>query len=182
MLTDMLYPDRIAVSRFQPWMNGTTVKINSIQEVEAFNCGAHKHDDNNYKTVNIYSLSTTTWQLVRERLDRHISNNQVNGYYETVFADMVNEGCLSFTPVFFDTNRWYEIDTIADLQAAEQMGGLRYLPTVIANDCAVSYSKDHNTPGHIQLNNIHRAKGVPRRQPISAVSAPMVPTSSTFAQ
>jgi choline kinase len=132
MLKDMLYPDRIAVAGLQPCMHGTTVTINSCQEIEAFYCGAHEHDDNHYKTVNIYSLSNITWQLVRERLNHHISNNLVNGYYETVFADMVNEGCLSFTPVFFDANHWYEIDTIADLRAAEHVCGLHHHPTVIA--------------------------------------------------
>ncbi len=131
MLKDMLYPDRIAVARLQPRMNGTTVTINRRQEIKAFYCGAHKHDDTHYKTVNIYSLSTITWQLLRERLDHHISNNMVNGYYETVFADMVNEGCLSFKPVFFDINRWYEIDTIADLRAAEQVFGLHHHPPAI---------------------------------------------------
>ncbi len=131
MLKDMLYPDRIAVAGLRPWMTGTTVTINSRQEIKAFYCGAHKNDDTHYKTVNIYSLSTTTWQLLRERLDQHISNNMVNGYYETVFADMVNEGCLSFKPVFFDINHWYEIDTIADLRAAEQVLGLHHRPPAI---------------------------------------------------
>jgi len=45
----------------------------------------------------------------------------VNGYYETVFADMVTEDCLSFSPVFFNADRWYEIDTIDDLIAADQV-------------------------------------------------------------
>ena len=119
MLTDMLYPDRVAVAKIEPWMNGTTVTINSHMEIEAFHCGAQTVDGQQYKTVNIYSLSASTWQLVRERLDYHISRNLVNGYYETVFADMVKEDCLFFTPVFFDTNSWYEIDTITDLRAAE---------------------------------------------------------------
>ena len=52
-------------------------------------------------------------------MDDHIADNMVNGYYETVFADMVEEDCLFFKPVFFDTNSWYEIDTITDLRAAE---------------------------------------------------------------
>ena len=119
MLTDMLFPDRVAVAKIEPWMNGTTVTINNLMEIEAFHCGAEITDGQQYKTVNIYSLSAATWQLVKERLDVHISNNMVNGYYETVFADMVKEDCLSFTPVFFDSNSWYEIDTITDLRAAE---------------------------------------------------------------
>ena len=121
MLGSMLEPDRIAVSRLQPWMNGTTVTINSNQKINAFQKDVRHPCNSHYKTVNIYSLSTQTWQLVRERLDHHISNNMVNGYYETVFADMVTEDCLSFTPVFFNADHWYEIDTIDDLLAAGQV-------------------------------------------------------------
>jgi choline kinase len=119
MLTDMLYPDRVAVAKIEAWMNGTTVTINNLMEIDEFHCGTTTTERQQYKTVNIYSLSNATWKLVRERLDHQISNNMVNGYYETVFADMVQEDCLSFTPVFFDANSWYEIDTITDLRAAE---------------------------------------------------------------
>ena len=119
MLKDMLYPDRVAVAKIEPWMNGTTVTINNLMEVDKFHCGTTITENEQYKTVNIYSLSNATWKLVKERLDHHISNNMVNGYYETVFADLVQEHCLSFTPVFFDVDSWYEIDTITDLRAAE---------------------------------------------------------------
>lgn len=129
MLKEMLYPDRIAVAKIEPWMNGTTVTINNHMEVDSFHCGAQKTDGQQYKTVNIYSLSSATWKLVKERLDQHISNNMVNGYYETVFADMVQEESLLFTPVFFDTNSWYEIDTITDLRAAEQVCSLLDQPS-----------------------------------------------------
>ena len=119
MLTDMLYPDRVAVAKIEPWMNGTTVTINDLMEIDEFHCGAQTTGGQHYKTVNIYSLSAATWQLVKVQLETHIANKRVNGYYETVFADMVQEGSLFFTPVFFDTNSWYEIDTITDLRAAE---------------------------------------------------------------
>lgn len=135
MLKDMLLPDRIAISKLQPWMNGTTVTINNSQKVDAFyDNDTYKNDNNQYKTVNIYSLSTTTWQLVQERLERQISDNMTNGYYETVFSDMVDEGFLSFTPVFFKKNRWYEIDTIADLRAAEQVCDVHCHSSVIPID------------------------------------------------
>ncbi len=119
MLTDMLYPDRIAVAKIEPWMNGTTVTVNEHMEIDAFHNVTVTPGEEHFKTVNIYSLSSATWQVVKQRLDHYISNNMVNGYYETVFADMVKEGCLSFTPVFFDTSSWYEIDTLTDLRAAE---------------------------------------------------------------
>ncbi|MCP4624041.1 MAG: hypothetical protein GY850_10975, partial [bacterium] len=122
LLKNMLRPDRIAVARLQPWMSGTTVEIDNRQQVKAFRCGGIEcRGTMHYKTVNIYSLSRFSWQLVRERLDLHISNNKVNNYYETVFAELVEEGHLAFAPIFFDANRWYEIDTINDLHAAEQL-------------------------------------------------------------
>jgi len=119
MLTDLLYPDRIAVAKIESWMNGTTVTVDDHMEIDAFHSAVASSDEEHFKTVNIYSLSSRTWGLVKQRLDQYISNNMVNGYYETVFADMVREGCVSFTPVFFETGSWYEIDTITDLRAAE---------------------------------------------------------------
>lgn len=119
MLTELLPPDRIAVAKIEPWMNGTTVTLNDHMEIDAFHSSTLSPDEEYFKTVNIYSLSLSTWRLARERLDQYISSNKVSGYYETVFADMVKDGCLTFTPVFFDNDRWFEIDTITDLQAAE---------------------------------------------------------------
>jgi choline kinase len=173
MLRDMLHPDRIAVARLQPWMNGTTVTINGRREIEAFCCGAHSHGSNQYKTVNIYSLSTGTWQLVRERLQQHIGNGLVNGYYETVFADMVSEGCLSFTPVLFDANRWYEVDTIADLRAAEQVWGLHHRPAPMRTDHMVSQVKGQAPSAPERPEAIGRIESGSRRRPGGEVSAPM---------
>ncbi|MBW1750870.1 MAG: phosphocholine cytidylyltransferase family protein [Deltaproteobacteria bacterium] len=178
MLTDMLQPDRIAVSKLQPWMNGTTVTINRYQKIKAFQKDIQKPDDNHYKTVNIYSLSTLTWQLVCKRLDHHISNNMVNGYYETVFADMVTEECLSFTPVFFDADRWYEIDTIADLRAAAQVCSRHHLPFALIHD---HQGSDQIDLGFLQASRrlpaIARSKRGSRRYPNRKVVAPMMPAS-----
>jgi choline kinase len=178
VLKNMLYPDRIAVARLQPWMNGTTVTINNRQKIEAFHGGAHKRDDNHYKTVNIYSLSTITWKLVRERLDQHISNNMVDGYYETVFEDMVNEGCLSLTPVFFDANSWHEIDTISDLRAAEQVCGLHH-PPAITTDYVVNDPKGQSYPPTFKrLKSIGRIKRSSRHNPDKKVLAPTMPSAA----
>jgi len=129
MLKDMLQPDRIAVAKLQPGMDGTTVTINNQQKVGAFYDGTYKRDNQHYKTVNIYSLSRHTWHLMCDRLDQQISLNRVNGYYESVFADMVSEGCLSFSPVIFDHKRWHEIDNLVDLHEAERMRTLRHQPS-----------------------------------------------------
>jgi NDP-sugar pyrophosphorylase family protein len=177
LLSDMLQNDRIAVARLQPWMSGTTVTINDRREIERFYCGAHKHDHKQYKTVNIYSLSTGTWQMVRERLQQHIAKEMVKGYYETVFADMVSDGCLSFTPVLFDNNRWYEIDTIADLRAAEQMWGLHHRPPAILTDHMGSEVKGQGYPPACRhLEAIGRIERAPAelKAPPAAISAERV--------
>ncbi|MCD4755394.1 MAG: phosphocholine cytidylyltransferase family protein [Deltaproteobacteria bacterium] len=120
LLEDMLCPDRIAIARMQPWMNGSRVTVNRFQEVKAFWIGtARPPDELTYKTVNIYSLSLSSWHRIRERLDQYISAGRVNDYYEAVFAEMVADGSLSLQAVSFDGRPWYEIDTIEDLAAAE---------------------------------------------------------------
>lgn len=121
MLKDMLIPDKIAISKLLPWMNGTTVELNAQEGVTAFHAKRDINDNPKYKTVNIYSLSLQSWQRVITRLDRYIADERVGGYYETVFADMVGDGTLKFDAVFFDENRWYEIDTIEDLHEAENL-------------------------------------------------------------
>ena len=177
MLAGMLRPDRIAVAKSKPYMDGTTVTINSCQKVEAFYNGAHRHDDKHYKTVNIYSLSAKTWQVVRERLDQYISNNQVNGYYEMIFADMVNEGSLSFTPIFFDTKYWYEIDNVDDLRAAELICD-HHLPTISPEHMAINPTKGlcYPTPAGMRLRAIKRISRDTRRHPVTKVVMPMTST------
>lgn len=154
MLTDMLYPDRVAVAKIEPWMNGTTVTINKLMEIDAFYCGTATTDRKEYKTVNIYSLSNATWNLVRERLDHHISNDMVNGYYETVFADLVREDCLFFTPVFFESNSWYEIDTITDLRAAERVCHCHDLSLSVPIDRLENSSIDVSYPHDIKKSTV----------------------------
>ncbi len=122
LLDDMLYSDRVAIARMQPWMNGSTVTVDRFQKVEAFWIGtAGPSDAPMYKTVNIYSLSRSSWHRIKERLDQHISAGGLNSYYETVFAEMVADGSLSLQTVSFDGKPWFEIDTIEDLAAAEEI-------------------------------------------------------------
>ena len=123
MLTEMLQPDKIAVSLIRPWMNGTTVTVGPGQRVTAFHVGGVKGDMPHYKTVNIYCLSPPIWNEIIKRMARYISEGRVNEFYEAVFADMVADGMLSLETVFFDPDNWYEIDTIADLKEAERMFG-----------------------------------------------------------
>jgi choline kinase len=122
LLGAMLYPDRIAVAKMQTWMNGSSVTINQSQQVKAFWTGnADSFGETKYKTVNIYSISLNSWYGIVKRLDKHISAGKVNGYYETVFTEMIDDGSLNFKIVSFDGKPWYEIDTIEDLAKAEKL-------------------------------------------------------------
>jgi choline kinase len=122
LLHAMLHPDKIAIAQMQPWMNGTCVTIDRHKRVMSFLtdeaplCGQMKH-----KTVNIYSISRTSWHRIVKHLDKHIEDGKVHEYYEVVFAEMLAGGSLSFDSVSFDSKPWYEIDTIEDLAKAEQL-------------------------------------------------------------
>ncbi len=119
MLKELLTPDRIAISKILPWMNGTTVALNADERVTAFHAKSSLNNGPKFKTVNIYSLSLQSWQKAITYLDRYIADDRVNEYYEAVFSDMVADNELRFNAVFFDKNRWYEVDTIEDLHQAE---------------------------------------------------------------
>jgi L-glutamine-phosphate cytidylyltransferase len=119
LLEEMLKPDRMAISRQLPWMNGTTVTLGA-EGVSAFCLGEMSRPDaTHYKTVNIYSFAKETWRAVCERLDSYIAAKRTGDYYESVFAEMVAAGTLELEPVLFEANSWYEVDTLDDLAAAE---------------------------------------------------------------
>ncbi len=119
LLDDMVYPDRMAVALMQPWLNGTTVSLDRANKVTQFHKGTtDSYSDIRYKTVNIYSFSLLSWQAIVKRLNQFITEGNVNCYYETVFAELIEEKSLAFGSVSFDHKPWYEIDTIKDLAKA----------------------------------------------------------------
>ncbi len=145
LLTEMLYPDRIAIAQMKPWLNGSTVTINSSNAVDAFHSDAENNSkQTQYKTVNIYSLSLASWNRVVKKLDQYILAGRVNDYYETVFRQMVSEKTLSFQAVFFDKKPWYEIDTVEDLASAEKLfpaGIIKNIPVYGLKDTATNTRK-----------------------------------------
>jgi GTP:adenosylcobinamide-phosphate guanylyltransferase len=127
LLEPLLRPDRIAVSRQLPWMSGTTVTLDAEGMVNAFFVappgvyGAHCTDSDHFMAVNMCSLSRETWREVSRRLDQHVAAGQTGCFYETVFAEMTADGCMTVEAVIFPTERWYEVDAVVDLRAAELM-------------------------------------------------------------
>jgi NDP-sugar pyrophosphorylase family protein len=103
-------------------MQGTTVTLDEWQRVAAFQMGGGTpRNPLAYKTVNIYSLSLSTWHHMRQRLDSYVFSGRVNDYYEAVFRDMTADGAFNPVAVPFDHGNWYEIDTVEDLCAAQKL-------------------------------------------------------------
>jgi len=120
LLRDLQQPDRIAVSSLQHGMNGSTVTVDRSLRVRAFQLGEVPDVDGlRYKTVNICSLTLRSWRQVIRRLGQHVAAGRVNDFYERVFAEMADDGSLSFLAVFVDPHAWHEIDTLEDLHKAE---------------------------------------------------------------
>ena len=125
LLAPLLQPDRIAVSRQLPWMGGTTVTLDGAGNVNVFYpqppgvYGRHCTDSDHFMALNIYSLARATWGAVCERLDHHVAAGQTGYFYESVFEEMAVDGNITLAAVIFPAERWYEIDTPADLEAAE---------------------------------------------------------------
>ena len=122
LLDEMVYPDKMAVAKMQPWLNGATVSLNKQNQVTKFHKGTtDTYTDIRYKTVNIYSFSLSSWRAIVKKLNQYIDIGRVNCYYEAVFSEMIDDKSLSFESVSFDHKPWYEIDTIHDLAEAEKL-------------------------------------------------------------
>ncbi len=133
LLAPLLEPGRIAVSPQLPWMNGTTVTLDGDGNVNAFFpppgiYGHHCTDAGHFMAVNICSLARDTWREVGERLDSHVAAGQTSLFYESVFEEMTAAGSMAPAAVIFPAERWYEIDTPADLKAAELVFPRRLYP------------------------------------------------------
>ncbi len=122
LLQPMMTPDRIAVSQRLPWMNGSVVSLDQTDKVSSIR--PHGYQPGKaalFKTVNLYSFSLATWRTITTRLQQHIDAKQLSDYYETVLTELIDESRVSLEAVFFDETRWYEVDTLPDLRAAEKM-------------------------------------------------------------
>lgn len=72
-----------------------------------------------FKTVNLYRLSAAFTSALAPRLEA-AARKRPEAYYETVFADMVADG-IAMRALVAAPHRWVEIDTDADLRAAERL-------------------------------------------------------------
>lgn len=113
------------IASYEPWMDGTCVKLDSENNIIDF-VTSKKFDFNNtkdlYKTVNVYKFSKEFNKCYIKFLEAYLSSNGENQYYETVLETMINvlpNELKGF--VLNDNQKWYEIDDKQDLDIAESI-------------------------------------------------------------
>ncbi len=111
------------VDKYQPWMDGTVVKVDEEDNITAFipkEFFDYEEADEYYKTVNIYKFSK---EFIRDTylpfLKAYVEVMGKNAYYELVlrvisFLEKANVKALRL-----EGEKWYEIDTLQDIKNAE---------------------------------------------------------------
>ena len=129
-LTQTPEPNVAIVERFRPPMDGTVILTKGLRAnglwVSRMVLKVQQGDDFDFasalKTVNIYKLSQEVLQdhIVPE-LDSYIVQKRSDQYYEAVFADLISRDSMRLAVLNAAPNRWAEVDTLEDLQAAEEL-------------------------------------------------------------
>lgn len=125
LLTNDSRPNLALVAKYESWMDGTMVCIDTDNNIVNFvSKAAFCYDDIDkyYKTVNIYKFSKefsrTKYVPFLEAYTKAIGNNE---YYENVLRviTLLNGKELKALPI--KNEKWYEIDDKQDLDIAEAL-------------------------------------------------------------
>ena len=125
LLIDNPFPNIALVAKYESWMDGTMVRIDSDNNIVNFVPKAafdYKETDSYYKTVNIYKFSKefsqTKYVPFLEAYTKAVGNNE---YYENVLRiiSFLNSHDLKALPI--TNEKWYEIDDKQDLDIAEAL-------------------------------------------------------------
>lgn len=117
--------DLALVAKYEPWMDGTMVTINTDREILDFVSKEnfdYNQKDKYYKTVNIYKFSkefsSCYYVPFLEAYSKVMGNNE---YYEQVLRVLcqLRNSPLKALPI--TDEQWYEIDDIQDLDIASTM-------------------------------------------------------------
>ena len=71
--------------------------------------------------MNVYSFGAQGWSRISKSLSEHIARGETGDYYEAVLAAIHDRDELHLRAVVYPKSSWYEIDTAADLVAAQQL-------------------------------------------------------------
>ncbi|MBF0715440.1 aminotransferase class I/II-fold pyridoxal phosphate-dependent enzyme [Gemelliphila palaticanis] len=129
-LIDLLIDDSRSnlalVSKYERWMDGTSLRINSKEEILDFISGKDfkfSEADNYYKTVNIYKFSKEfSKNIYFPFLETYMNVKGKDEYYEDVLKMIIDlkSNYISAKSVPKNYN-WYEIDDEQDLKIAENI-------------------------------------------------------------
>ena len=125
LLTGNPYPNLALVAKYETWMDGTMVRLDTDNNIVNFVPKAafdYNETDSYYKTVNIYKFSRefskTKYVPFLEAYSKAVGNNE---YYENVLRiiSFLNSHDLKALPITHE--KWYEIDDKQDLDIAEAL-------------------------------------------------------------
>jgi hypothetical protein len=107
-------PDRIAIAPLRAGMIGTRATLDGGAVVGLGRQGG-------CKTVNAASFSATWWHdWFRPALDRMIARGGTGEFYEVAMADALRAGAPPLAALMAGDGDWFEIDSAADLAAAQK--------------------------------------------------------------
>ncbi len=126
ILTELIknpFPNLAVVDKYQSWMDGTVVTIDSEDNILSFIPKRHfNHKDigSYYKTVNIYKFSAhfarNDYIPFLEAYSSALGNNE---YYEQVLRVLTLLEKNNLKAFRLENQKWYEVDDIQDLNNAE---------------------------------------------------------------
>lgn len=136
-------PNIALVAKYETWMDGTMVRIDSDGNIvnfvpkKAFN---YQEVDSYYKTVNIYKFSKVFSQTQYVPfLDAYCKALGNNEYYEQVLRVITLLDKTNLKALDIGNEKWYEIDDVQDLDIAE---------TIFAKDDEMLKRYNYRYGGH----------------------------------
>lgn len=125
LLIDDPYPSLALVDKYQSWMDGTCVKIDAENKIQAFiskNDFRFEDAENYYKTVNIYKFSKEfSANDYIPFLEAYVKTMGTNEYYEQVLKILSLLDVKELRAKQLSGQNWYEIDDIQDLDIASSI-------------------------------------------------------------
>ncbi len=119
------HPNVAAVAKYEAWMDGTVVcldKDNVIRSFVAKEAFAWEQAHSYFKTMNVYKLSAA---FSRDKfvplLEGYIQARGRHQYYEEVLGLVAFIGQADLVALDLGHERWYEIDTLQDLDVASTL-------------------------------------------------------------
>lgn len=119
------YPNLALVAKYEPWMDGTMVCLNSENYITEFiskKSFKFSNVEHYYKTVNIYKFSKEflcyNYVPFLEAYSKALGNNE---YYEQVLRVITLLDHCELKGLPLNGELWYEIDDIQDLNIAETL-------------------------------------------------------------